>query len=79
MALFKASVRQIAKHEMPARTARWFRAEERQELRRLAKLGVDNHQAAVAAVIETTGEEKVRLIKSILQQKAGHCNKAYKA
>ena len=79
MALFKAIVRQVAKHEMPARRAKWFRAEERQDLRRLAKLGIDNHQAAVAAVIETTSDEKVRIIKSILQQKAGHCNEAYKS
>ena len=77
MALFKAIVRQVAKHEMPARRAKRLRVEERQDLRRLAKLGIDNHQAAVAAGIETTSDEKGRIIKSFLQQKAGHWNNTH--
>jgi hypothetical protein len=72
LTLFKAIARQITKHELDDEQARWFLAEERIQLRRLANLGVLAHQPAIMAVTKTTDIEKDILVRSILAQKVGH-------
>lgn len=76
LVLFKAIFKQITKHEVISAQANWFRSEERVHLRRLADLGILNHQPAVAAFVKTTRQEELEITKAILQQKMGHNSKS---
>ena len=70
--------RQIAKHEIGATQAKWYKAEERVHLRRLAGLGIKGHQPAIAAITRLTKEDEKTIIDSILDQKPGQNQKAKK-
>ena len=45
--------------------------EQRQRLRRLADLGVEGHQPAIAAYVKMSEQEKERVALSIISQKVG--------
>ena len=46
---FKAIIRQTARRETTQQQAKWFTAESKTKLRRLAKLGTTGHQPEIAA------------------------------
>ena len=71
MELFKAIMRHVARQEVAPEQAPWFAMEGRQRLRRLAKLGIEGHQPAVAAYVKMSKEENDRIAESIVMQKAG--------
>ena len=50
----------------------------RNELRRLAKLGITGHQPAIAAYCQVNEEERQDTIEAILKQKVGNNSKAEK-
>ena len=68
---FQAVVRHIAKHDMPEAESKWFRAEGRENLRRLANLGVEGHQPGIAAFVKTSEQERAKIHESIVRQKTG--------
>ena len=76
---FKAIVRHITRHETTREQATWFRMESRMNLKRLAKLGVEGHQPAVAAFVKMTCQERRQVTRSIMLQKVGNNPKAMKA
>ena len=49
MGKFKGICRHILKHETKPEQAEWFKMEPRMNLKRLAKLGVEGNQPAIAA------------------------------
>ena len=58
MQLFKATVRQITKHELNEEQSRWFHMNENHRWRRLANLGVTGNQAGIAAYCKTNQAEE---------------------
>ena len=68
LARFKEIVRYIMRHEATKEDSSLFVAGKRQELRRLASLGLLGHQPAIAAYCQTTNEESDSIIGSILTQ-----------
>ena len=76
---FKAIARHIARREVGKEQAGWFEMEKRQYLRRLAGLGIQGHQPAIAGHVKITEEEKEKVIKAIMQQKVGHSPSISKA
>ena len=79
MALFKAIMRHIAKHELPEEQKRMFQMETRAKLRRLAPLGVVGNQPAIAAYCLIDAGESDQIEDAILQQKIGTNGKTMKA
>ena len=75
---FKAIFRHITRHETKQEQTSWFRMEERPNLRRLAPLGVEGHQPAIAAYVSMTVEERMQVTRNILMQKVGSNPKAMK-
>ena len=59
----KAIARHIARHEVDKEQAGWFEMEKRQYLRRLAGLGIQGHQHAIAGHVKITEEERRRSSK----------------
>ena len=76
---FKAIVRHITRHETTREQATWFRMENRMNFKRLAKLGVEGRQPAVAAFVKMTCQERRQAARSIMLQKVGNNPKAMKA
>ena len=68
---FKDLVKQISKHEADSTKQKWFQMEQRQRLRRLADLGVEGRQPAIAAYVRMSKQEKERVARSIVSQKVG--------
>ena len=69
--LFKAIVRQIARHELNDEQTRFFQMERRSQLRRLAPLGIEGNEPAAKAYCKVTPQEGDRIIEAILKQKVG--------
>ena len=59
---FKATVRHITKYETEPKTAKWFTADSRPSLRRLANLGINGHQLAIDAYCKMTRDEKEQVM-----------------
>ena len=76
--LFKAIVRQIARHELNDEQTRFFHMERRAHLRRLAPLGIEENEPAATAYCKVTPEEEATIIEAILQQKVGANAKNFK-
>ena len=68
---FKAIVRHIMRHEVENEQSKWFKAEGRNRLRRLAKLGIIGHQLAIVAYCKVSMEERDTIIECLLKQKVG--------
>ena len=75
---FKAIFRHITAHDLPNEQKAWFKAEPRMALRRLAPLGIDGNQAAIAGYCQMGEDERRRITKAILSQKIGANPKAAK-
>jgi len=71
LTMFKAIVRNIAKHEIRGSQADIFGMETRQHHTRLAGLAVYGHQPAIAGFLQVKEQEKDDITKAILSQKAG--------
>ena len=56
--LFKAIVRHVMKHEVKQGKGKWFRMDNRSNLRRLNDLGVSGHQPAIMAFCQLSKWEK---------------------
>ena len=69
--LFKAIVRQIARHELNDEQTKFFHMERRAHLRRLAPLGIEGNEPAAKAYCKVTPQEGDRIIEAILKQKVG--------
>jgi len=76
---FKAIVRHITSHDLPEDQKSWFKSEPRAALRRLAPLGVEGNQPAIAAYCFVSKSEQAMIKKAILGQKIGANPKAAKA
>jgi hypothetical protein len=77
--LFKTICRYILQNDLQDEQRTWSRMDQRMHLRRLAPLGIEGNQPAVAAYCEVTKEEDDTITKAILQQKVGANPKAMKA
>ena len=75
---FKTICRHIMRHETDADQAPWFRIDQRYNLKRLSRLGVEGNQPAIAAFVDMTKHEREVVARSIFMQKIGHNNKAMK-
>ena len=75
---FKTICRHIMRHETDADQAPWFRIDQRYNLRRLSRLGVEGNQPAIAAFVDMKRHEREEVARSIYMQKIGHNNKAMK-
>ena len=71
MKRFKAIVRYITSHDLPHDQSKWFRLEPRAALRRLAPLGIDGNQPAIAGYCQITGDAQREITKALLLQKIG--------
>ena len=68
---FEAVARGIALREARRQDAILFKAEQRQQLMRLAELGALAHKSAIASYRKVSDEERAAIIESIMQRKAG--------
>ena len=75
---FKAIVRHIMRREADSEQSKWFKAEGRNRLRRLAKLGIIGHQLAIVAYCKVSKEERDVIIENLLKQKVGSSPKTMK-
>ena len=73
--LFKALVRHIFKHEVKYGKGKWFRMDNRSNLRRLNDLGISGHQLALMAFCQMTKSEKAQITEAILKQKIANNKK----
>ena len=69
--LYKAIVRQIARHELNDEQTKFFQMERRSQLRRLAPLGIEGNEPAAKAYCKVTTQEGDRIIEAILKQRVG--------
>ena len=74
--LFKAIIRHITKHELGASQKDWFSMEQRSHFRRLAPLGIEGNQAALACFCKLDSDEEEAISTAIIQQKMGANPKA---
>ena len=63
---FNGIVRHIMRREADSGQSKWFKAERRDKLRRLAKLGTVGHQPAIAAYCEVRKEGRDVIIESLV-------------
>ena len=77
--LFKAIIRHITRHELGEWQKQWFAMEKRIQHRRLAPLGIEGNQAAMACFCKMNDEERESISSAIIQQKMGANPKAIKA
>ena len=68
---FKAICRYILNNDLQDDQRGWFRMEARQQWRRLALLGVEGNQPAIAAFCKTSMEEDHMIAEAIVRQKVG--------
>ena len=76
---FKAICRYILNNDLQEEQREWFRMEARPQWRRLALLGIEGNQPAIAAFCETTQEEDDDIAEAIIRQKVGANPKVVKA
>ena len=58
---------------------KWFHNETRHHLRRLAPLGITGNQPAIAAFVDITEDEKLRITEAVMLQKVGVSAKSVRA
>lgn len=75
---FKSIVREIIRREATRDEISMFKVDRRDELRRLADLGVLAHQPAIGAFCDTTDDERDTITRCIVQQRVGATPKALK-
>ena len=78
LSAFKATVRDIARHEMQIKDGKVSTAESRQDLTRLANLGRIGNQAAVSGHSKVIEEERTAITEAILGKKQERPRKAYR-
>jgi len=76
---FKAVCRYILSNDLPEEQRDWFKMETRPQWRRLALLGIEGNQPAMAAFCQTTQEEDDAIAEAIIRQKVGANPKVVKA
>ena len=78
LSTFKAIVRDIARHEMQIKDGKVFTAESRQQITRLANLGMIGNQITISGHCNVTEEERTTITEAILKQKGGTTAKGLK-
>lgn len=73
LAVFKAIVRHLDRHDLEEDQAVLFTAEQRQHLRRLRALGIKGHMPGIKAVCTLNEEERQVVAEAIASQRCG-CN-----
>ena len=68
---FKAICRYVLNNDVQEEQRKWFRFEMRPQWKRLALLGVEGNQPAIAAYCETTIEEGNKIAEAIIRHKVG--------
>ena len=68
---FKAICRYVLSNDVQEEQRKWFRGEVRPQWKRLALLGIEGNQPAIAAYCETTAEEDSKIAEAIIRQKVG--------
>ena len=76
---FKAICRYILNNDVQEEQRKWFRFEMCPQWKRLALLGIEGNQPAIAAYCETSREEDDKIAEAIVRQKVGANPKTIKA